>query len=84
MVVVLILLKLPIYWSSSSLELAELKDLCLANSSLGNIATGVTDSIHDILGISSSTLAIHEVACLTTSMPSLELEQRLYWVKSIF
>ncbi|WP_155858167.1 hypothetical protein [Acinetobacter sp. SFB] len=46
--VVLILLKLPMYWMSSSLELAELKDLCLANSSLGNInlnniASGVTD-----------------------------------------
>ncbi|WP_165494262.1 hypothetical protein [Acinetobacter sp. ANC 4779] len=53
---------------SSSLELAERKDLCVANSSLGNInlgniATDVTDSIHDILGISSSTLAIHDVTC---------------------
>ena len=45
----------------------------LGNIDLGNIAPGITDSIHKTLG--TSTLSNYDATSLPTSTPSLELDQ---------
>ena len=53
--------------------LLSVADLLQRNNSLGNIAPGTTDSIHEILSI--STLSSYDAASLPTPTPSLELDQ---------
>jgi len=62
----------------TSITLLSVADLLQGNSSLGNIdlsniAPGTTDSIHEILSI--STLSSYDATSLPTSTPSLELDQ---------